>query len=202
MPTTYDLSIYGAVHGLAAASLAPLETWVAQWVIFAVPIVLIGLWIRNDVSDRKAGIRACISAAIALAVSGIVSFFVFEPRPFMIGLAGNVLDHASDSSFPSDHVAIMAAVTATLALCEKVRLSALTTAATLLVAWSRVAIGIHFPIDILTGAGVGILAGAAVTVPSVDPFVEFVQRLAQAVSAALWIDRLSAALRRALVDKP
>jgi undecaprenyl-diphosphatase len=79
MPTTFDVSIYSAVHDLAAAPLAPLESWGAQWLIFAVPIVLICLWIRNDVSDRKTGIRAGISAAVALAVSGIVSFFVFEP---------------------------------------------------------------------------------------------------------------------------
>ena len=201
MPTTFDVSIYSAVHDLAAPPLAPLESWGAQWLIFAVPIVLICLWIRNDVSDRKTGIRAGISAAVALAVSGIVSFFVFEPRPFMIGLASNILDHASDSSFPSDHVAVIAAVAATLAMCGKVRLAAFTTVATLLAAWSRVAIGIHFPIDILTGAGVGILAGAAVSVPRIEPFIEFVQRLVEAVSAALGIDRLTAALRRTPVDK-
>jgi undecaprenyl-diphosphatase len=82
-----------------------------------------------------------------------------HPRPFMLGLAANVFDHAPDSSFPSDHATVLFAVAAAFAFQPASRLRLLGAIVALIglaVGWGRVALGVHFPFDIL---GAAIIAG-------------------------------------------
>ncbi|RFC62007.1 undecaprenyl-diphosphatase [Fulvimarina endophytica] len=190
MPTQFDLSLFAAIHGFAAETLAPFEIGAADWLVALVPLVLAALWICGRDGDRRAGITATLAAGLALAVSGLVSFLVFEPRPFMIGLAANVLDHAADSSFPSDHVAVMAAVTASLAFAGRFRVAWILAVASGLVGVSRIALGVHFPTDIVAGASIGICASAFLRSASLRPFVAFVVRVAETLSARTGLDRV------------
>ena len=196
MPTQFDLSLFPFIHGFAAETLAPFEIGAADWLIAVVPFVLIALWLRDRDGDRTDGATAAIAAGMALAFSGLISFLLFEPRPFMIGLAGNVLDHAADSSFPSDHVAVMAAVTASLAVAGRSRIAAILATATVLVGWSRVALGVHFPTDIVAGASIGVCAAAFLRSGLLSPFVAFVVRVGETVSAMAGIDKVSDFIRK------
>ncbi|SMC79391.1 Undecaprenyl-diphosphatase [Fulvimarina manganoxydans] len=196
MPTQFDLSLFPFIHGFAAETLAPFEIGAADWLIALVPFALIALWLRDRDSDRTDGATAAIAAGMALAFSGLISFLLFEPRPFMIGLAGNVLDHAADSSFPSDHVAVMAAVTASLAVAGRSRIAAILATATVLVGWSRVALGVHFPTDVVAGASIGVCASAFLRSGLLSPFVAFVVRVGETVSAMAGIDKVSDFIRK------
>ncbi|MDY8110964.1 phosphatase PAP2 family protein [Fulvimarina sp. 2208YS6-2-32] len=196
MPTQFDLSLFPFIHGFAAETLAPFETGAADWLIALVPFVLIALWLRDRNGDRTDGATAAIAAGMALALSGLISFLVFEPRPFMIGLAGNVLDHAADSSFPSDHVAVMAAVTASLTFAGRSRIAAILATATVFVGWSRVALGVHFPTDVVAGASIGVCAAGFLRSGLLSPFVAFVVRVGETVSAMMGLDKVSDFIRK------
>src|ERR671927_1677237 len=80
------------------------------------------------------------------------------PRPFLIGLGHTLIDHRPSSSFPSNHATIFLTYAATLALYGLGRLAATVTGLALLVAWSRIYLGVHFPFDMLGAAAVSAVA--------------------------------------------
>lgn len=75
-----------------------------------------------------------------------------SPRPFVLGLGHTWIHHRPSSGFPSQHAAIAMAFGLLLMAASPSRwigLLCLTTG--LLIAWSRVALGVHFPGDVLAG---------------------------------------------------
>src|SRR6202035_2083435 len=86
--------------------------------IYVTPPLLLWLWFRGTREDRIAAVAGCVAAVLALACAGTLSSLVFHPRPFMAGLAPNRLDHAPDSSMPSDHAAVLFALAFSLALTK------------------------------------------------------------------------------------
>jgi undecaprenyl-diphosphatase len=151
---------------------------VAGDVIGLVPLLLILLWVRGN-PDRRGGLVAtAIAAALALGANQIVGQFWYEPRPFMIGLGRTLMAHAPENSFPSDHTTLMLTVgIGLIATGGAARWGRIVTLAGLLVAWARIYLGLHFPLDMLASA---IIAGifAALSVLLVGPARRFVVPLA------------------------
>jgi undecaprenyl-diphosphatase len=65
-------------------------------------------------------------------------------------------------SFPSSHTAITVAVVIALVPFLPRVLAWVAVAYAVLVGWSRVYLGVHYPLDILGGAGIGIAVGGAI----------------------------------------
>jgi len=63
-------------------------------------------------------------------------------------------DRTSDPSFPSDHAVVAGAVTEGLLFVSR-RLGLIAAAAALLMAFARVYIAAHYPLDVLVGVGFG-----------------------------------------------
>ena len=81
-----------------------------------------------------------------------------QPRPFMLGLGTPWLVHPASPSFPSMHATVALAWAASLAFWRRRWLTAVALPMALLIAWSRVGLGVHFPIDVVVG---GLLGTAA-----------------------------------------
>ncbi|MDD2341344.1 MAG: undecaprenyl-diphosphatase [Tolumonas sp.] len=107
-------------------------------------------WFRSDLNVRRDLFNATMCAFFALIVNQVISFFWMHPRPFVIGLGHTFIPHVADSSFPSDHMTLMCAVgfsflfSVTQQAAGKVFLSL-----SLFVAWARIYLGVHYPVDIL-----------------------------------------------------
>jgi undecaprenyl-diphosphatase len=71
---------------------------------------------------------------------------------------------AHGTSFPSSHTAITLAVVIALVPFLTRLLSAAAIFYAILVGWSRVYLGVHYPLDVLAGAGVGMAVGGAVLI--------------------------------------
>ena len=68
----------------------------------------------------------------------------------MIGLGHTLIQHAPDSSFPSDHLSLLWAVSFTFLIRGHLRILGFALAVMgLLMAWARIYLGVHFPLDIL-----------------------------------------------------
>lgn len=107
--------------------------------------------------------RALPSVALAAAAALVLKPLFHLNRPFVLGLGTRWVQHAADGSFPSSHAAVMGALAAAALLAPgRWPLKALALAAALWVSWSRVALGLHFPSDVLGGWCVGWLAALAV----------------------------------------
>lgn len=154
---------------------------VAADVIALVPALLVLLWIRGN-PDRRAGLVAtAMAAALALGANQIVGRFWYEPRPFMIGLGRTLMAHVPENSFPSDHTTFMLTVGIGLIVTGGApRWGRIVTLAGILVAWARIYIGLHFPLDMLASA---LIAGifAAVSVWLVAPARRFIVPLANRI---------------------
>ncbi len=139
-------------------------TLIANYLIYMIPILLLGMWLWGDEPRRSLALKACLVSLLAVGFNQIIGLAWQHPRPFMLGLGHTYLTHAPDSSFPSDHVTIFAGIGLSLLFSGAARLAFLFLTAGAAVAWARVFLGVHFPLDML--GAVGIACGAfAVVMP-------------------------------------
>ena len=83
-----------------------LATFLAEQLIWAVPL-LIGIgWLRGGEPTRKTMLVASASGLLGLLINQIIGLAWLHPRPFMIGLGHTLIPHVADSSFPSDHLTL------------------------------------------------------------------------------------------------
>ena len=128
---------------------------------------------------RRASVAAVLSAGLGLAIGKIVSELVDRARPFVADPHGVHLfaGHAADPGFPSDHATAAFAIAVAVLLRKRGwGIVALVFATVLSV--GRVAIGVHFPSDVLAGAALGSAAALALWAP---PLRTRIDRLADAI---------------------
>ncbi len=126
--------------------------------------LLVAGWLRargRPDAPRGVAVAALTGVATIVAVlvnQNLISPTIARPRPCLTMPAAEVLLPCSaDFSMPSDHTIIAGAFAAGLWLLNR-RLGFVAAALALLLAFSRVYAGVHYPSD----AVVGLLAGAAI----------------------------------------
>jgi undecaprenyl-diphosphatase len=136
---------------------------------------------QRHIAWRRASVAAVLSAGLGLAVAKVISELVDRARPFVADPHGVHMftSHAADPGFPSDHAtAAFAIATAILLRKRKAGIFALVAAAVLSI--GRVALGVHYPSDVLAGAAVGAAAALALWTPAarrvVDAVADFLGR--------------------------
>lgn len=117
--------------------------------------VIIGLALAGGTDGRDIAAQMLLLGAANLALYLWVKGRIGRPRPFVecpdIRACGRALDQFS---FPSGHVLHATAFSSVLGFYYPAALWALVPAA-LLIALSRVALGLHYPSDVAAGAAIG-----------------------------------------------
>jgi len=131
----------------------------AEYAIWVIP-VLIGIgWLRGNEHTRKILLEATASGLAGLLINQLIGLVWQHPRPFMIGLGHTFMPHAADSSFPSDHLTLLWAVAFSFLMHRRPRLAGMMLAVLgLPMAWARIYLGVHFPLDMLGAALVAALS--------------------------------------------
>ncbi|MBK4736782.1 phosphatase PAP2 family protein [Noviherbaspirillum pedocola] len=136
----------------------------AEDFIYAIPLCLACFWLWGTSEQRNLALKACIIAVVALGVNQLLAVLWPHPRPFIIGLGHTYIPHVPDSSFPSDHATVFAAVGLTLVFANWRSLVGWGTLwAGVGVAWARVFLGVHFPLDMVGAFAVAVLAWLVVS---------------------------------------
>ena len=144
----------------ASPALVALAADLADYLILAIPLLLIVLWLRGGRQGRETALKALCVTMLALGIGQLIAVLLPHPRPFMIGLGHAWLVHAPDPSFPSDHATVFASVALSLMLDGAVALAVATFLAGVAVAWARIFLGVHFPFDMLGAVLVATLSAA------------------------------------------
>ena len=158
-----DRATLEAVASLRSSWLSAAFVVISAWWVKG--LVITGLGGIADLRSRRPPwtmVSAGVAAGIAAAITGGLKEAFDRARPSVAdpSFVGVVAPPGSDS-FPSGHAAeAYGAATVIAILAPRLRVPALALAA--LVAVSRVYLGVHYPLDVLAGALVGILTGLAV----------------------------------------
>lgn len=129
-------------------------------VLFAGLLLLAWWWARRDGDPETmaAALWAPVGALLALGLNQPLVNGVHEARPYTVPPHALILaSHSPDFSFPSDHAVMAGAVTMGVLLTSR-RLGVITATAAVLMAFARVYVGAHFPLDV----AVGLVFGAGI----------------------------------------
>ena len=122
--------------------------FLAGWLVPLAVVLFVSLWIRGRARDRGSLLAATLTMLLAISANQVAGLLYFHARPFMIGLGHQYLAHPPDNSFPSDHATFLWSLGFSLvALGVLRRWAVLLVAGGVAVAWARVYVGVHFPLD-------------------------------------------------------
>ena len=163
--TGWDLSLFrilNEVPSAVASVLTPLvHLFLPIGIVIAVVLIAgyVVAWTRS-VLPLAAGAAA---AGAAWALANAAKVIANRPRPYQV-VADAVLRQppAHGTSFPSSHTAVTVAVVIALVPFLPRALAWVAIAYAVLVGWSRVYLGVHYPLDVLAGAGIGMAVGGVV----------------------------------------
>jgi undecaprenyl-diphosphatase len=169
-----DLTLYKALNGYAyhhdgfedALRFFALNAQFAFLAMLGLLFLVRGKW--RSLNGRHGVVAAGFSALLALGIAHLIAELWARPRPYVAHVADAHLfiARSHDPSFPSDHAtAAFAIAVAVLLRHRKAGWLALAMATVLSVA--RVAVGTHYPSDVLAGAAIGTLGALAFWHPSV-----------------------------------
>ncbi len=136
--------------------------FLAKDMILIVPILIVGLYLwgknHNIASQRQLVAKVGIALLFAMACAKTISSLFPHARPFVEGFGYTFMHHSPDSSFPSDHGTAIFTFALAFLFWHRVWSGAVLFVIGLGIAWSRVYVGVHWPMDMLGGFLVGMLA--------------------------------------------
>ena len=139
---------------------------------------------------RLASVSALVAAGLALVANQAIAHVWDRPRPFAThGAATHLLSAPSpDPSFPSDHAAAAFAIAFCVLAFSRWAGVGFLSAATL-IGLSRIALGMHYPSDVLAGLLVGWVAAMVVVRLGRRPLervTAFAGRVSDPLLAPVW----------------
>jgi membrane-associated phospholipid phosphatase len=157
----------------------PLRLYAQQGVVLFAVLLLVGYLLARrsgSILLVARSLLAGLGVLIAIGINQPIVHAVNEPRPYRALPHALLLVHASaDGSFPSDHATMAGAVAAGLLFVNR-KLGLAAALAAILMAFARVYVGAHYPVDVLGGLVVGAV-GAALVQLLAGPLASLLARL-------------------------
>lgn len=141
-------------------SVLVIANFFANTLIYAIPFIIILLWFAGKEKGKMLALRSTLTMVIGVVLSLIIGTLWPHPRPFMVPLGYVWFSHTADYSFPSDHMTIFVCFALALISAKAVRTGLVVLGISILVAWSRIYLGVHFPLDMIGAAITGMVSNA------------------------------------------
>ncbi|OSX98595.1 undecaprenyl-diphosphatase [Bacillus nitratireducens] len=153
-----DFTVFQWINNFAGSSklLDTLMIAITNSVPYVAILFMLILWFNNGkkenaIRKQYTVLYTTLSVSIALLVNVLIHAVYYHPRPFITHHVNQLVPHAADSSFVSDHSVLVFSIAFVFILRgEKLKYIALIWA--ILVGVSRMYVGVHYPLDILGAA--------------------------------------------------
>jgi len=131
-------------------------------IAFILMVLIISIAKKSKFLRKQFVILASVMILVAILSQGLKTIIYIE-RPFTTHPFIEKLSEGGDSSFPSGHtMESFAMATALAVLVKKKRIIVPVCIWAILVAYSRMALGVHYPSDVLAGMIIGTFIGWSV----------------------------------------
>ncbi|MEB3768348.1 undecaprenyl-diphosphatase [Acinetobacter sp. MD2] len=156
---TFNISLFKAINAPITASHFSIDAaiFIANDVLYLLLLFLLVLWCYGDLELKKRALKAVVLTAISIGIGFIISLFYDHPRPFVMGVGRTLIHHAPNASFPSDHMLIFSTIALSYLFSQRKIAGVFLLVLAWMVAWSRVYLGVHFPLDMLGGFSIALL---------------------------------------------
>ena len=146
-----NLSLFSWINASPEASNASIHfaIFIANDLLYCMILLFAWFWLRGNYDTKKQILKAFIFTSIAILISQCISHVYYHPRPFVMEVGRTLIYHAPNGSFPSDHMLIFSSIAFSYLFSAQRKLGVFLLVMAWLVAWSRVYLGVHFPLDML-----------------------------------------------------
>lgn len=134
---------------------------IAHDLVYLFLLIFAIAWFRGSYQVKTGIIKAFIFTAVTLLMSEVLSAILNTPRPFVMDIGRTLIEHAPTGSFPSNHMSIFSGIAFAYYFSPQRDLGRILIWTAWLVAWSRVYVGVHFPIDMLGAFLIAIIVNLA-----------------------------------------
>ncbi|ALQ68254.1 undecaprenyl-diphosphatase [Bacillus thuringiensis] len=151
--------------------------------VYVAILFMLILWFNNGkkvsaIKKQYTVLYTTLSVIIALLVNVVIHAVYYHARPFVSHDVHQLVPHAADSSFVSDHSVLVFSIAFVFLLRgEKLKYVALIWA--VLVGISRMYVGVHYPLDILGAAFLTFITSGLVmqSTRMFEPIAKFVFKM-------------------------
>ena len=146
-----NLSLFSWINASPEASNTSIHfaIFIANDLLYCMILLFAWFWLRGNYDTKKQILKAFIFTSIAILISQCISHVYYHPRPFVMEVGRTLIYHAPNGSFPSDHMLIFSSIAFSYLFSAQRKLGVCLLIMAWLVAWSRVYLGVHFPLDML-----------------------------------------------------
>lgn len=157
--TGTEVHIFQFINDLAVSfsMLNPFMRFLSEKAEYLFYLGIIVYWFTRIHINRKMVIITLFSACIGFGMGSILSHFFYRDRPFVDHTVNQLIVHASNASFPSDH-SIGAFVIATGIWLFRKKDGVIWLVLAGFVSFSRIWNGVHYPTDVLMGSFIGVVS--------------------------------------------
>jgi len=147
-----NYALFALINATPSSSWWAIEvaTFIAKDLIIIVPLLVVALWLWGP-NQRQLVFKVMLALALSLSISWVIGHLFPHDRPFVDGVGYNFLHHAADDSFPSDHGTVIFTFALAFLFWHRVWSGTLLLVIASAIAWSRVYLGVHWPLDMLGG---------------------------------------------------
>lgn len=145
------------------------NVWLDRFMIFAadkmgyllIVFVLVLFW-KKDYFKKLIFVSWGSAIVVRFVFVGLMRYLVYSPRPFLVlENVNQLMNHEFESSFPSGHATFYFALATGVYLYNK-KSGWVYFALAGLLGFARIFVSVHWPLDILSGAGLGIATAVLV----------------------------------------